>query len=372
MLKKILLGVIVLLLVVIGYFGWRSVRSRAVQQVSVPVVDAVRLVESEIYPEASFVAKIESQDKVALRARVSGFLQDRLFQEGDIVQKNQPLFIIEQVNYESALKSAEANYAKAVAAAKNATSQYDRTKKLYHTKDVSKAKLDEAEAANESAKATVNQMQALLDLAQQDLDYTVIHSPMDGKVGESVFSVGELIGPSSGVLAQVVKIDPIDAVFSVSENQLMQLRHQFPSTDDVQAHFIFSDERAYPVIGKVNFVDVVLDEQMNTLKMKASFANPEGKLISGQYGRILLKGKKPMPVLTVPQRAVQHDKVQAFVYVVTPNNTIEKRVITTEMDLPDFLYEVTSGLKGGEIVVTDGFQKIAPQVPVQTNITNEK
>lgn len=370
MLKKIFWGLIVVLLIVAGYYAWKITRPKPAEQTQVPVVDAVRLSETEIYPEASFVAKIESQDKVALRARVSGFLQERLFQEGDIVKKDQPLFIIERVNYESAVKSAEANYAKAVAAAKNATSQYDRVKKLYQTKDVSKAKLDEAEAAYDSAQATVNQMQAMLDVAKQDLDYAVIRSPMDGKVGESAFSVGELIGPNSGVLAQVVKIDPIDAVFSVSENQLMQLRHQFPSTEDVQAHFIFSDEREYPVIGKVDFVDVVLDEQMNTLKMKASFANPEGKLISGQYGRILLKGIKPMIVLTIPQRAVQHDKTTAFVYVVTPEDKIEKRTITTGMDLPDFLYEVTSGLKSGEVVVTDGFQKIMPDASVKANLVN--
>lgn len=371
MLKKIFWGIVIILLIIVGYYAWRVTRPQMAPQNQVPVVDAIRLSETEIYPEASFVAKIDSQDKVALRARISGFLQERLFQEGDIVKKDDPLFVIEQVNYESAVKSAEANYAKAVAAAKNATSQYDRTKKLYQTKDVSKAKLDEVEAAYDSANATVNQMQAMLDVAKQDLDYTVIRAPMDGKVGESAFSVGELIGPTSGVLAQVVKIDPIDAVFSVSENQLMQLRHQFPSNQDVEAHFIFSDEREYSVVGKVDFVDVVLDEQMNTLKMKASFANPEGKLISGQYGRILLKGTKPANILTIPQRAVQNDKEKTFVYVVTPDNKIEKRPVVLGIDLPGFLYEIQSGLKAGEIVVTDGFQKIAPDAPVKANLANE-
>ena len=368
MLKKIFWGIVIVLLIASGYYFWHMTRIQPVNQNQVPVVDAVRLENQEVYPEVSFVAKIESQDKVALRARVSGFLQERLFQEGDMVKKDQSLFVIEQVNYESAVKSAEANLAKAVATAKNATSQYDRTKKLYQTKDVSKAKLDEVEAAYDSAKATVSQMQALLDVAKQDLDYTVIRAPMDGKIGESTFSVGELIGPNSGVLAQIVKIDPIDAVFSVSENQLMQLRRQFPSTEDVEAHFIFSDDREYPIIGKVDFIDVVLDEQMNTLKMKASFANPEGKLISGQYGRILLKGTKPNTILTIPQRAVQHDKTSAFVYVVTPDNKIERRTVTLGIDLPNFLYEVNSGLKAGEIVVTDGFQKIAPDAPVKANI----
>ena len=118
MLKKIFWGIVIVLLVVVGYYAWRVTRPQVTQEQQVPEVDAVRLSESEIYPEASFVAKIESEDKVALRARVSGFLQERLFQEGDIVKKDQPLFIIEQVNYESAVKSAEANLSKAVATAK--------------------------------------------------------------------------------------------------------------------------------------------------------------------------------------------------------------------------------------------------------------
>ena len=99
MFKKIFGGIIVVLLIFVGYFAWRLTRPQPAQQAQVPVVDAVRLSETDIYPEVSFVAKIESQDKVALRARVSGFLQERLFQEGDIVKKDQPLFIIEQVNY---------------------------------------------------------------------------------------------------------------------------------------------------------------------------------------------------------------------------------------------------------------------------------
>ena len=150
MLKKIFWGILIVILVIVGYYAWRVTRPVATQKTQAPIVDVVVLKNQEVYPEASFVAKIESQDKVALRARVSGFLQERLFQEGDIVKKDQPLFIIERVNYESAVKSAEANYVKAVAAFKNATSQYDRVKKLYQTKDVSKAKLDEAEAALEA------------------------------------------------------------------------------------------------------------------------------------------------------------------------------------------------------------------------------
>ncbi len=366
--KKICVFLVFLILVAVGaYFGWRF-RPVIPVQTHLPVVDAVRLNISDVYPESSFVAKAESQDRVALRARVTGFLQERLFQEGDVVKKDQPLFIIEQVNFEASVRSAQANYDKALAGEKNATLQYERAKKLYQSKDVSKSKLDEMEAAYTSAKATVNQMKALLDLAQKDLEYTVIKAPMDGKVGESVFSVGELIGPNSGVLATVVKIDPMDVVFSVSENQLSELRREMPDLNEVIVQFIFADGSVYNEEGSVDFTDVALDEQMNTLKMKATFPNPKQELISGQYGRVLLKGKNTVKMLLVPQKAIQRSASQEFVMLVKGDNTIEKRAIKTGIELPGYQMEVLDGLNEGDVVVVEGFQKIAPGAQVQTNI----
>ncbi len=363
--KKILVTVsAVIVLGAVGYY-WMHMQPKEQVQPSVPTVSVVRAVSAEVYPESSFVAKAESQDKVGLRARVEGFLQERLFQEGDMVQQGQPLFIIEQVNFEAAVRSAQANYDRAVANEKNATLQYERTKKLYQTKDVSKSKLDEAEAAYTSAKAGVNQMKAQLDLAQKDLEYTIVKAPMDGKVGEYTFSVGELIGPASGILAQIVKIDPMDVVFSVSENQLDELRRQMPDLQEVEAHFVFADNQKLDVIGTVDFTDIALDEQMNTLKMKASFPNQNQQLISGQYGRVVLKGKNPVTMLLIPQKAVQRSADETFVYTLSAQNSIEKRKVKTGIELPDYTVEIIEGLKSGEPVVVEGFQKIAPGVTVQ-------
>lgn len=363
--KKIIIVLFCLILIGGGvYLGWAL---RPVQDIQKPLpqVDVVRLKESQIYPEASFVAKAESQDKVSLRARVTGFLQERLFKEGDVVAKDQPLFVIEQVNFEANVRSAQANYEKALAAQKNATLQYERTKQLYKSKDVSKSKLDEVEAAYTSAKSSVNQMKAMLDLAQKDLEYTVIKSPMDGRIGESAFSVGELIGPNSGVLAVVVKTNPMDVVFSVSENQLSQLRREIPDFNEAQARFIFADDQIYQETGVVNFADVALDEQMNTLKMKATFPNPNNQLISGQYGRIVLKGQSPVKMLLVPQKAVQRTANEEFVLLVKSDDTIEKRTIKTATEMPDYQVEVSKGLSDGDVVVVEGFQKIAPGVKVK-------
>lgn len=364
--KKIILGAVILGGAYYGYSMWMDAKMRGAHQMPATSVSVIEVSQKSVYPEASFVAKIEAQDKVGLRARVTGFLQERLFKEGDMVEKDQPLFIIESVNFEAKVREAAANLSQAEAKAVNARSQYDRTKTLFKTKDVSESKLDETRAAYDSANAVVAQMKASLDLAQKDLDYTTIKSPMSGKIGESLFSVGELIGPEAGVLAEIVKINPIDAVFSVSENQLLSLQQQFEATTakSAKVRFFLSDGSEYPEAGTFSFVDNALDEAMNTLKLKASFPNPQNKLISGQYGRLVLTGSKTISDIVIPMRSIQRDMLGAFVYVVNKEGVIEKREVKTGTELPNFDIIVTDGLKVGEKVVIEGFQKIQPNMTV--------
>ena len=346
----------------------RQSAQQAMAQMPAQSVDVIVAKRQKITPEASFVAKIEAQEKVGLRARVTGFLQEKLFNEGDIVKKGQPLFIIEPVNFEAQVRQAEANLARAEAESVNADAQFERTKTLYKTKDVSAAKLDEARAAKDAATAVVAQMKASLDLARKDLEYTTIVAPMDGKIGEKTFSVGELIGPSSGVLAEIVSINPIDAVFSVSENQLLTLQEQFGSDKDTTVDFITSNGKTYPHTGIIDFIDIALDETMNTLKIKASFPNPDNRLISGQYGRVLLKASHQIDKIVIPMKAVQRDLMSTYVYVVDGENKISKREIKTGLELPNFDIVIEDGLTVGEQVVVAGFQKIANGMAVTPNV----
>ncbi len=364
--KKILIVSAIAFLIGTGsYVGYRYLRGQQTQQMPVMAVEVVQAMTQDIYPKSSFVAKIESKDKVGLRARVQGFLQQRLFQEGDLVKEGQPLFVIEPVNFEASVREAKANVTKAEAQVKNAKSQFERTKTLFKTKDVSEAKLDEAEAAYHSAEATLGQAQAKLDLAQKDLEYTTIVAPMDGKIGESTYSVGELIGPGSDTLARVVRINPIDAVFSVSENELLNLQKNFPKSGKVAVDFVKADGTVYQQEGQIDFVDVTLDEAMNTLKIKASFPNKDGELISGQYGRIVMKSLEAKPEIVIPMKAVQQDMTGTYVYLVDNNNQIVRREVIRGVELEGFNVVIDEGLNAGETVVTEGFQKIAPQMTVQ-------
>ena len=369
--KSLLVLILIVGLGTAGYYGYQNYldSQKPTQTVQKPqAVDVITVQMKQVKPEASFVAKIESPERVGLRARVTGFLQEKLFNEGDIVQKGQPLFIIEKVNFEARVRQAEANLAQAEANAVNAKAQFERTQTLYKTKDVSAAKLDEAQASRDSAIAAVSQMKALLDLAKKDLEYTTIVSPMDGKIGEKAFSVGELIGPESGVLAEIVSVNPMNAVFSVSENQLLTLQEQFGRHGDITVQFITANNKVYPEMGTLKFVDVSLDESMNTLKMKASFPNPEHLLISGQYGRVLLKGKHPIDSIVIPMKAVQRDLKGAYVYLVDDNNKIVKQEVQTGLELPNFDVVIEDGLMGGEKIVVAGFQKIAPNMTVTPQV----
>lgn len=370
--KNIKLSILIVLAVItgVGYYFYNSFFST--KQAPMPTIEvtALKTAFQKIYPTTSFVAKIESKDKVDLRARVQGFLQERLFQEGDIVKKNQPLFLIEKVNFEAAVREAQANVAKADAQVKNTQAQFERTQKLYKTKDVSQSRLDIAQADFASAQAELGRAQAGLDLAQKDLEYTTIVSPMDGKIGESVYSVGELIGPASGKLAQVVAIDPINAVFSISENQLLHLRKMFKDTQSVSVEFVLSDGQKYAHAGSINFIDVTLDEAMNTLKIKADFPNPKARLLSGQYGRVLIHAKEPVSVIKLPMKAVQQDMTGDFVYVVNQDNKIERKDITRGDELEDFSVVISEGLEPDELVVTEGFQKISVGMPVKVQLNN--
>ncbi len=363
--KKLILFLIIAGLLAGGVYYYRKQMQKPAPRAIAPTaVTALTVTEKEIFPQTSFVAKIEAKDKVALRARVEGFLQERLFKEGDMVTEGQVLFVIEKANFEANVREAEANLNKAEAHLKNTQAQYNRSLKLFKTKDVSEARLDEAKAQFESSKAEINQAKARLDLAKKDLEYTDVVAPMDGKIGEATYSVGELIGPASGALAQIVRINPIEAVFSVSENQLLLLQEQFMTDKGIDVQFILADGTPYPEGGKINFVDNALDEAMNTLKLKAQFPNPKGDLISGQYGRVVLKSHAAQRDLIVPQRAVQRDMLGAFVYVIGADNKIEKRTVKTGLELPNYEVEIIDGLKSGENIVVEGFQKIADGVTV--------
>lgn len=383
--KKLTLTLVGLaLLAGAAYYYKDMMMPQPAPQVAPLTVNVIDAQEKEFFPSLSFVARIEAKENVAIRARVTGFLMERLFTEGDFVKEGQPLFLIEKDQFEANVRKAEANLAQAIATEQNAAAQYKRAKDLFKTKDVSEARLDEQEAAYSSATAQVKQAQSDLDIAKLDLDYTDIRAPIAGRIGEAVYSVGALIGPESGELATIVSTTPMYAVFSVSENQLLQMRDflekgnaQMKEGENNEMHitFQYSNGAIYSEPGTLNFIDIALDDQMNTLKLRASFPNEDNQLIAGQYGRVDLRFKHPQKALLLPQIAIQRDLAGPFVYIVTDDNKIEQRRIEVGLELTTGDIIVEKGVEVGEKIAINNFQKMmmmpsgSPVNPVEVDQT---
>ena len=374
--KKIIIALLVVVLIGVGYVSYRKINkgtdAEAPQAMPVQVVEVT---EQDFYPSLSFVSKIEAKDRVEVRARVTGFLTKRLFTEGESVKEGQLLFEIEKDQFIANVNNAEANLAKATANEENAEAQFKRAKDLFKTKDVSKAVLDQRQAEYSSAKAAVKQAQAALDIAKLNLNYTDVVAPLSGRIGATNYSVGALIGPESGSLASIVSVDPMYAVFSVSENQLLQMK-QFLKTegeDHIKISLVFSNGTVYSQEGKLNFVDIALDEQMNTMKMRISFDNPDNQLIAGQYGRVEMRFTEPQKAILLPSEVILRDLAGPYVYIVNDENKIEQRRIDKGLELTTGQAIVESGLTVGEKVLSSNLQiaNRLKNVPVQP-ITAQK
>ncbi len=370
--KTIITLAIVAVLGGLGYYFYPTLLGldKAPQQTMQAMpVQVVEVKENDFYPSLSFVSKIEAKDRVEVRARVTGFLTKRLFKEGEFVKEGQLLFEIEKDQFIAALHNAEANLAKAQANEENAVAQFKRAQDLFKTKDVSEAVLDQRQAEYSTAKAAVKQAQAELDIAKLNLNYTDVTAALSGRIGAKNYSVGSLIGPESGSLATIVSIDPMYAVFSVSENQLLQMKEFLKSEDSehIKISFVQSNGSVYPYAGKMNFVDIALDEQMNTMKMRISFENPDNNLIAGQYGRVEMRFMEPQKAILLPSEVVLRDLAGAYVYVVNAQNTIEQRRVTKGLELTTGQTIIEDGLNIGDKVLTSNLQMAAQLrgVPVQ-------
>ena len=372
--KLIVILVLAAALAGVGYGSYVKFIKKG-EDTAAPQAEPVQVVlaeEQDFYPEISFVSKIEAKDRVEVRARVTGFLTKRLFTEGEFVKEGQLLFEIEKDKFIANFHNAQANLAKAEANQENAAAQFKRAQDLFKTKDVSKAILDQRQAEYSSAKAAVKQAQAELDVAQLNLDYTDVVAPLSGRIGTANYSVGSLIGPESGSLASIVSIDPMYAVFSVSENQLLQMKNFWEKEEHehIKISFVFSDGTTYAKPGELNFMDIALDEQMNTMKMRISFDNSDNQLISGQYGRVEMRFTEPKKAILLPSEIILRDLAGPYVYIVNDKNMIEQRRISKGLELSTGKTIVEGGLNTGEKVLTSNLQ-IANQfrgVPVDPQV----
>ncbi len=328
-----------------------------------PSVIAVAAERREIESQSDFVGRIAAIDRVELRARVQGFLKERSFTEGKPVQVDEVLFQIEPDQYQAVVEQRKADVAKAEADAENADAQLARGQELVKNKNIAQSQVDELKAAASIAEASIAQAKAALTAAELDLGYTQITAPVAGRVGLASYTVGNLVGPSSGSLATIVSIDPIYVDFPLTQRQLLEARREMQASgtdaSGVVVRLRLSDGSIYGQTGRINFVDVTTDPGTDSVTLRAELPNPDGILVDGQYVGVVLQAGEPQSAIVIPQSALQLDQQGVFVMIVDDDNKAQVRRVEVG-DNQGANIAVTSGLKAGELVITEGVQKVRP------------
>ena len=310
---------------------------------------------------SDFIGRIGAIDTVQLRARVEGFLDKILFTEGKEVKAGDLLYQIEPAPYQAQVEEAKAKLLSAQAQAVNAQLQYNRSLELIKNQNVPQATVDQNKAALDSAQAAVMQAQALLQVAQINLGYTEIRAPVDGRIGRTAFTQGNLVNAASGVLATIVSQDPMYALFPVSQRQLEDIRaerrQQNGTMIKIEILLRLSNGQEYSQRGVWNYTDVQVDQQTDTLLMRATVPNPERQLVDGQFVTVSVREREQQPRLVVPQAALQLDQAGDFVLIVNPDNKVEMRRVTPgTQDGTDVV--ISDGVKPGDKIIVDGIQKV--------------
>ena len=331
-----------------------------------PAVGVMTVASKPINPSTGFTGRVQAIDKVDLLARINGFLNKRLFTEGQEVNVGDLLFVIEQAPYQAQLDQKAAELQSAQAAQKNTAVQLVRAQELVKTENIPRATLDQRQAEDTMARSRILEAQAALEQAQINYDYTEIKAPITGRIGQSTFTVGSYVTPQSGTLATIVSQDPIYVTFPVAQRIVTDYRRQHPepnATDAIAVKLKLADGSDYDHVGKIDFIDVEVDRGTDTVLVRAQFDNPSGVLVDGQFVNVAVETGEGRMGLSIPQTAIQLDQAGAYVFVVNGENKAEVRRIKTEAGAGGES-TVLEGLKEGEKVVVDGIQRVRPGQPV--------
>lgn len=335
-----------------------------------PSVTVARVQATLLPDERERVGQVQAIEDVELRARIEGFLEQRLFEEGSDVAKGDLLFVIERAPYEARFAEAEAQLARARAALTEAQLALTRTQELRRKNVSTEAQLDSAVAREAGAAAEVLAAEAALKQARLNLDYTEIHAPVAGRVGRAFYSQGDLVDPDSGPLVTLASLDPIYVYWQVPEGAILDYRRRNVARAQrgeaplrVTAQLRFGDGSFYEHPGVWDFLDNRVDPTTGTQTARAEFPNPDGLLLPGQYAAVIVQIGEPRHTLIVPQASVQEDQAGRFVLVVDAEGNAELRRVEMGTRLGIF-WEVRSGLAEGERVIYQGVQKVQPGVHV--------
>ncbi len=343
-----------------------------------PAVGVVTAERKPVTESTEFTGRIEAINRVDIRARVTGFLEARLFQEGQEVKAGDILFRLEKAPFEAQLEQARASVASAQATLQNAQVALQRARELRQTGAGTQAALDNAQAQERTAAAQLLGAQAQVRVAEINLGYTDIASPIDGRIGRATYTPGNVVSPTlTEPLATIVSQDPMRVAFTVSSRAVQELSKRYESRGGLSAVVVrvrLADGRLYPHPGRVVFVDTHIDRSTDTILLRAEIPNPrrdetqpgagsDRELIDGLFVSVLVEGAEPVQAIVIPRAAVLQDQGGNYVFIVGEGNKAERRNVTLGRSTAEQAV-IEQGLQGGESVIAEGLQRVRPGQPV--------
>ncbi|MHA6203625.1 efflux RND transporter periplasmic adaptor subunit [Dyella soli] len=320
-----------------------------------------------------FVGQTQSSQQVEIRARVNGFLEQRIYTEGSMVHAGDVLFLMDKKPFEAALDAARAAYRQQQARYDTAVADLKRVRPLAAKNALSQKDLDDSVGQEQAAAAALEQARADVTSAELNLGYTTITSPVTGQSSFAKKQQGSYIDASNSLLTYVAKLDRIWVNFSLSENELLRLRAQtsdgslkMPGKGLLQVEIVLADGSIFPERGRIAFTDASLNQETGTYLVRAEFPNADGVLRPGQFVRVKLRGALRAHAIAVPQTAVLQGERGAFVWTVDKDGKAQQRPVEAgEWSGNDWI--IRSGLHAGDQVVTDNVIRLAPGLALKTH-----
>ena len=345
----------------------------AAGQTPPPPEVAVVTVQTQSVPVVTELpGRLEASRVAQVRARVPGVVQQRLFTEGSDVKAGQPLFKIEASSYEAALQTAQASQSKAEANLSQASALLERYQPLQAAKAISPQEFLNAQVAQRQAQADVATAKAAVKTAQINLSYANITSPISGRIGRSLVTEGALVGQGEVTqLATVQQVNPLYLNFTQPANEALALKRALAAGslkkngNAAEVRVVLDDGSEYALPGKLLFSDLTVDPTSGQVNLRAEIPNPQGALLPGLYVRVRLAQAEVDGGLMLPQQAVTRGATGDVVMVVDAQGMVTPRPVKLGGALGN-QWVVLSGLKGGEQVMVEGFQKLKPKSPVKT------
>lgn len=343
------------------------------QERPLPAVVVAPAEMTDLRPRFVFSGRLVAAQRVDIRARVTGFLEEILFEEGAVVEEGTLLYRVEDDAYAATVDEISGSISAAEAEVQLAQIERDRKQTLVERDTVAQSELDIAVANLGKAEGELKRLRGTLDRAKLDLGYTEITAPFTGQIGLTTVDPGAFIGPDTGVLTTLTRLDPMTVEFPVVAADLLRLRmeagEQESSAGEAIVELALPTGQIYSEPGVINFIDARASRSTDTVIARAVFPNSDGLLLDGALVGVEVQRSEERLVLNIPQRAVQRDQTGPFVMVVDADSKVELRRLTIGETIKGRT-EVIEGLSDGEQIITEGLNKVRPGIAVDAAVAN--